>query len=227
MIKGDKMKQFYKNTCILLIFFLILLFKESIYGLIIKGTNLDTLDSRVAEIKSTYYEEEYFKLANSIDLLVNDEYNYIYSKVLYRDVYDFFKEMTILKGSEDGVAVNSAVLNESGLIGTIKKVNKNSSVVTLITNPDSQISIKVNNTYGILESKNSKLVLTSINNYEDIAIGDIVYTSGIGNLPGGIKVGTVSSVSKNALGIEQMITVTSDVDFNALDYVAVFNEGEV
>ncbi len=215
------MKQFYKDTSILLLFFLILLFKDSIYGLLIKVDNLNNLDARIIDIKKSYYEEEYNKLLSSINLVVDNNYNYTYSKILYRDIYEYFDEITILKGSEDGIKLNSAVINEYGLIGTIVKVNKNSSVVSLITNKDSQISIKVNNTYGILKYQDNKLTIKSINNYEDIEIGDEVITSGIGKLPQGITIGKVTKVLINDLGIEKTVIVETDVNFNNIDYVAI------
>jgi len=215
------MKEIYKNTSILLIFFLIFLFKESIYGLLIKINNLDELDSRITEIKETYYEKEYKNIMRSLDLMSSQNFDYTYSKVLYRDIYDYFNEFTILKGKENKIKNNSAVVNEKGLIGVIKKVDKNSSVVTLITNKDSQISIEVNNSFGILKYENNNLVIKSINNYEDIEIGDKVMTSGIANLPKGINIGTVSKVINNSLGIEKTIVVIPAVDFEEINYVAI------
>lgn len=215
------MKEIYKNTAILLIFFIVFLFKENIYGLFIRINNLDKLDYRIAEIKNSYYEKEYKSLLKTISLSNTNNYEYTYSKVLYRNIYDYFNEMTILKGKNDSIKKNSAVLNEYGLIGTIKKVNKNSSVVSLITNKNSNISVKINNTFGILKYDNNNLVITSINNYQEINIGDIIYTSGIGSLPEGIKVGTVKEISINSLGIEQKIIVNPAVDIDALNYVAI------
>jgi len=138
------MKEIYKTTTIFLIFFIVFLFKESIYEVIIKVNNLDKLDKSIIKIKESYYEEEYKTLLKTINVIDENEFSYVYSKVLYRDIYNYFDEITILKGYNDNIKNNSAVINENGLIGTINKVNKNSSVVNLITNKNSQISIKVN-----------------------------------------------------------------------------------
>lgn len=221
-----KMKNIIKNSHILLIFFLIFLFKESIYGVLIKISNLDNINSSINEIKESYYEKEYQELLNTVNIVKEDEYQYIFSKVLYRDIYEFYNNITILYGSKNNILKNSAVINEDGLIGTITKVNKNSSVITLITNKDSQISIKVNNSYGILKYKNNELIITSINNYENIAEGDIVYTSGLGNLPENIKIGEVKGIITNDLGIEKQILVKPFVDFDNINYVAVFSGGK-
>jgi len=215
------MKEIYKTTTIFLIFFIVFLFKESIYEVIIKVNNLDKLDKSIIKIKESYYEEEYKTLLKTINVIDENEFSYVYSKVLYRDIYNYFDEITILKGYNDNIKNNSAVINENGLIGTINKVNKNSSVVNLITNKNSQISIKVNNVYGILKSENNDLIITGINNYENVHIGDIVFTSGIGSLPENIKVGTISNIKKDKLGLEQKIIVSSDVDFDNVKYIAI------
>jgi len=219
----NEMKKIIKNSGILLMFFIVFLFKESIYGLFIKTNNLDEVNKSIENIKETYYEKEYKDLLKTTNLLEWNSYESIYSKVLYRDIYEFYNEITILRGSENNIKKNSAVINENGLIGTIKKVNKNSSVVSLITNTDSKISIRVNNSYGILKFSKNNLIITSINNYENIGIGNVVYTSGLGNLPANIKIGEVENIITDDLGIEQQVIVKPYVDFDNINYVAIIN----
>lgn len=220
------MKKILKDSYLLLLFFIIFLFKESVYGLFIKTNNISDIKTSVINTKDKYYEKEYKNILNIINLKNINNFSYQYSKILYRDVYEFYNEITILKGSNDNIVKNSAVINESGLIGTIKKVNKNSSVVTLITSKDSNISIKVNNAYGMLIYSKNRLLITSINNYENIQIGNIVYTSGLGNLPEGIKIGEVEKVITSDLGIEKEIIVRPYVDFDNINYVAIFSGDE-
>ena len=221
------MKKLLKDSYLLLIFFMIFLFKESIYGLLIKTNDVYNINTYINNTKESYYEKEYKQISKIINLENNSNYNYQYTKIIYRDIYEFYDELTILKGSNDNIHKNSAVINESGLIGTIKKVNKNSSIVTLITNKDSNVSIRVNKSYGILKSLKNKIIITSINNHEDIEVGNIVYTSGLGNLPKGIKVGEVESVTTHNLGIEKEIIVKPYVNFDNIDYVAVFDGDEL
>lgn len=221
------MKMITKNTLLLLIFFLIFLFKENIYGLFIKANNFEAIESEIAKIENSYYYTEYYNLLDAMDININDEYKYEYSKILYRDIYEYYNEITIFKGKKDNIEKGSAIINEDGLIGTVKNVNKNSSVVTLITNKNSNISIKVNDVYGMLVYENNNLILKSINNYENIAIGDIVYTSGIGSLPGNIKIGEVTTIKKDNLGIEPKIFIESYVNFDKIKYVAILKGAEL
>lgn len=220
------LKQFIKNSGILLLFFIIFLFKESLYGLLIKSNNLISINSNITVTKETYYEKEYNKLLYMFKIPIKSEYEYTFSKILYRDIYDYYEEMTILKGKNDNLEINAAVINDLGLVGVIKKVNKNSSVVNFLTNKNSQISVKVNNCYGILKYQNQKLIIDAINNYEDIEIGDEVSTSGIGNLPADIKIGKVNKVSFDNLGIKKRIVVEPYVDFDNITYVAII-KGEL
>ena len=221
------MKTITKNTLLLLIFFLIFLFKENIYGLFIKVNNFEKIESEIEKIENNYYYTEYYNLLDVMDLNISDEYKYEYSKILYRDIYEYYNEITILKGKNDNIEKGSAIINEDGLIGTVKRVNKNSSIVTLITNKNSNISIKVNDAYGMLLYENNNLIIKSINSYENIAVGDIVYTSGIGNLPGNIKIGEVIAIKKDNLGIEPKIFIESYVNFDKINYIAILQGADL
>lgn len=223
IMNGDNMKELIKKSSILFLFFIIFLFKEAFYGLLIQTNNLDKLDASIKQSSESYYKEEYFNILESFNIHLDDNYDYAYSKILYRNIYDYFEEITILKGSNHSLKEGLAIINEKGLIGTIIKVNKNSSQVRLITSQESEISVMVNQAYGILKNKDSKLQISSINNYEDIEIGDVVYTSDIGSLPNKIAIGKISKVVNNALGIEKTIMVEPYVDFDKIDYIAILN----
>ena len=214
------MKILFKKSAILLIFFFAFLFRESIYGVLLSSSNLPKINQEINNIKGNYYEKEYNSLLKFINMPITNEYNYQISKVLYRDIYDYFNTMTILV-DDAKIKENQAVMNEFGLIGTISKINKNSAEVKFITHKKNPISIKVNNSYGILEYQNNNLRINSIHNYEKINIGDIVYTSGIGTLPAGIKIGEIKEIKTDELGIEKEIIVTPYVDFDNINYVAI------
>ena len=165
--------------------------------------------------------EEYNELLNINNIKYNSTFNLNISKVMYRDIYDYNNYITIYKGSNDNIEKNMAVINEYGLVGIIDKVNKNNSIVKLITNIDSNVSVKINDNFGILKVNNGKLIVSDISNYNDININDKIYTSGLGNIPGDLYVGVVSDISLNNTNIEKIITVKSDVDFNNIKYIAV------
>ncbi len=143
------------------------------------------------------------------------------SKVKYRNIYDFKQEMTIFKGKEQGLKAGDAVLNTEGLIGMIKKVNKNTAIVRLLTNKESNASVKINDAFGILKMKDGEMVVSNMTNYDKVQVGDKIYTSGLGNLPGSILIGEVAAITNDSLEIEKIITVKWAVDFTHLNYVYV------
>lgn len=216
------MKKRYKIYLLLMFLVLLLLFSDSLDYLLI---NLNPNLNYSVPIKAIYQNME--KENNSLKKIVDLEdssFNFIVTKIKYRDIYDFKNTFTIYKGLKQGIKENSPVISEDGLVGIIKKVKDDSSEVELITNKNSNISVRINDVYGILKYQDNKLIVSNITNYENAKVGDEIYTSGIGNLPGGIFVGTVEDISLSNLEIEKIIYVESKVDFNNLIYLLVVGE---
>ncbi len=209
----------YKDYIILLSIYLFVIFFSNIsYFIMPNDIDINNLNNNYCN----KINEEYNELLNINNIKYNSTFNLNISKVMYRDIYDYNNYITIYKGSNDNIEKNMAVINEYGLVGIIDKVNKNNSIVKLITNIDSNVSVKINDNFGILKVNNGKLIVSDISNYNDININDKIYTSGLGNIPGDLYVGVVSDISLNNTNIEKIITVKSDVDFNNIKYIAVF-----
>lgn len=208
----------YSEYIILLSIYLFIIFFSNIsYFIMPNDIDMDIITENYCNNITTEYNE----LLNINNINFNSSLNLNISKVMYRDIYDYNNYITIYKGSNDNLVKNMAVINEFGLVGIIDKVNKNNSIVKLITNIDSNISVKINNNFGILKVSNNKLIVSDISNYNDINIGDKIYTSGLGNVIGDLYVGEVSDISLNSTNIEKIITVKSNVDFNNIKYIAV------
>lgn len=208
----------YKDYIILLSIYLFVIFFSNIsYFIMPNDIDINNLNNNYCN----KINEEYNELLNINNIKYNSTFNLNISKVMYRDIYDYNNYITIYKGSNDNIEKNMAVINEYGLVGIIDKVNKNNSIVKLIANIDSNISVKINDNFGILKVNNGKLIVSDISNYNDININDKIYTSGLGNIPGDLYVGVVSDISLNNTNIEKIITVKSDVDFNNIKYIAV------
>ena len=151
---------------------------------------------------------------NSLNGIINNE-DYLIGKVIFRNIHDFYGEIVINLGSEDGINKNDAVLNCDGLIGIVYKVEKNKSFVKLLST-DYNVSVKINDTYGNL----NKGKVTLLSKYSEFNIGDKVYTSGYSGLQEGIFVGTIKEVymDKNNLGKEVSLEL---VDNTNLNYVSI------
>lgn len=211
----------YKDYIILLGVFLLFLFASQVNRFLTAiNPNLDT--SKIVINYDKHLKEELDNIKKINDIKFDDNLDIIVSRVKYRDVYEYSNTLTIFKGTKNNVNVGDAVLTNNGLVGVISKTYDYYSVVSLITNKKSNISVKINDAVGVLKMKNSKLVVTSINNYKNISIGDEIYTSGLGNLPDNIYVGKVKSVSLNDTEIEKVIEVDIENRLDTLDYLFIW-----
>lgn len=210
----------YKDYILLLIVFLLFIFSGSINRFLIAiNPNLNTKNIELNYDKYLKEELDNIKKINNIEF--NNDLNLQVSRVKYRNVYEYSDTLTIYKGFKNNVFVNDVVLNNDGLIGIVTKTYDYYSIVTLITNKSSNISVKINDAIGILKVIDNTLVVTNINNYEKVNIDDEIYTSGLGNLPDNIYIGKVKSINLNNTEIEKVIEVDLNDRLEKLDYVFI------
>lgn len=205
---------------ILLVIYLLFLCKDHLLGFL---DNTDNLTSYIYDEKLEYYKEEYEDMQKLLELDHLD-YQAIYSKVILRDIYAFYNEITIGKGSSDGIHDGDLVINEMGVVGVVKSVNEHTSVVLLLTNSKIELSVKINNSYGILTSVDNEIIVKNVKLDEEIKVGDLVYTSGLTNVPGNILVGEVSEIKSDTLGLEYILEVDAVAHLQDITYVAVLGE---
>lgn len=202
----------------LIIIYLIFLTKDSFIGLI---NNKDDIANSKCTLENNSIIEDYEKLLNFMNLNENKQ-ELIYSKVIAREIYEFYDKITITKNENDNIKKGDIVINEYGLIGTISKVNKNSCEVSLITSNDTNISVKVGESYGILYSKDHKLKIKNMKIEGSIKEGDEVYTSGLTSVPEGIKIGKIKNIKKDELELEYILDIES-ISLHNLKYLGVIS----
>ena len=202
----------------LIIIYLIFLTKDSFIGLI---NNKDDIANSKCTLENNSIIKDYEKLLNFMNLTENKQ-ELIYSKVITREIYEFYDKITITKNENDNIKKGDIVINEYGLIGTISKVNKNSCEVSLITSNDTNISVKVGESYGILYSKDHKLKIKNMKIEGSIKEGDEVYTSGLTLVPVGIKIGKVKNIKKDELELEYILDIES-ISLHNLKYLGVIS----
>lgn len=210
----------YKDYIILLIVFLLIIFGSNINAFLRSfdnNLNSDNINNNYC----TSLENDYNELLKINDFKITSELNLVVSKVMLRDIYEFNDTLTIYKGTNAGINEGNAVITDKGLIGVVSKVNKESSVVELITNKSSNISVRIGSSYGILNMQDNSLIVSDLSMYDDVFIGEEVYTSGIGNLPGDIYIGNVIDIKANNTEIEKILEVSPVVDLSTINYVMV------
>ena len=202
---------------VVLVLYLLFLAKDHLFGFL---DNTQNLDSYLTDVKLLYYKNEYQEMKKLLDI-DDQDYSFLYSKVLLRDIYYFYDEITIGKGSSDGIKVQDLVVNEEGVVGIVKEVKNHSSVVQLLTHSDTQLSVKINQSYGILTSVDHEIIVKNIKLDQDIQVGDLVYTSGLTSIPGDILVGSVKEIRTDGLELEYILDVESATYLQDIRYVAV------
>ena len=118
---------------ILLMFLFFFLLLEFDYGYSIFFRNDNRLEEEMVlpvEYESLKKENEELKSILNISEEAREKQ---VSKVVLHDPYEFFEQVTILKGKEEGIKENDFVWNEEGYIGRVKEVRNHSSIVELFT----------------------------------------------------------------------------------------------
>ncbi len=158
-------------------------------------------------------------------------FHYVNATILSRNVSYWMNNLVIDKGASDGIKKDNCVVTSDGLIGKITSVNKNSSVVKLITSSTYKVSVKVGDKYGILDSYNSRdkyLLITGIDKDVKVKVGDEVITSGLGGVfPSGVFVGNVEKIKNDDYDTSKIVYVKAKQDFNDIRYVTVLENKDV
>lgn len=175
--------------------------------------------------EKSYYRE--LQIANQrLKKLLNFKkqtpYRLIPTRVIAYSPEDFFKEIYIDRGKEDGVKEGMSVVNAQGLVGKVVEVYSNQSRVMLIIDKRSKVGVRVQRTrdIGILQGTGNYEVcrLLYILTKSKVKKGDGIITSGLGGLfPPGIVVGYISYIEKNPSYLFQQIKVKPAVDFGKLE----------
>lgn len=222
------MREILKNSVIYIILILVILFNQNILILLgnINKMFLKNNQTTNQEIKVLKTENNDLKNnINELNAIVNlNKYDFDYevSSIIVRNIYQIYETITVEKGNNYGIKKGDPVLNEFGLVGVVKKVNKKTSEVLLITSTKTDISIKVSNSFGFLSGyENNYLIGSQISNYDDINIGDLVYTSGLGTLPKDLYVGKVKEINLGDYNIEQEIYIEMDNKIEDLKYLII------
>lgn len=175
-------------------------------------------------------EDELNTLKINLNLEENN-YHFIHASVIKRED-DWYHELVINKGEDDGIKADMAVISNKGLIGKIVKTTFNTSYVKLLSSNSNNMKVSVSikskeDYYGIIDSylKDENLIIVSnVNKSSNIEINDKVYTSGLGGIyPSGILIGEVIDITYDDLGIEKKLKVKPSSSFENISYVTVID----
>ena len=92
-----------------------------------------------------------------------------------------------------------------------------------ITNGDKKLTGLING----YDYETGYLEIEGISNTDNVAIGDLVYTSGLGGVfPNGILVGKVADITTDVYDLSKIINVTPSANFEDINYVTVLKRAD-
>ncbi|WP_088890863.1 rod shape-determining protein MreC [Leptolyngbya ohadii] len=125
----------------------------------------------------------------------------VVAPVIGRSADHWWQQITIGRGSRDGVKAGSIVSGEGGVIGRVVQVTPNTSRVLLISDPTSQVGVVVSRSrsMGYVRGQSAnRVVMEFFDKVPDVRPGDVVATSAYSQLfPPGLPLGVVESVNLN------------------------------
>ena len=168
------------------------------------------------------------QLRNVLDLAGSGGYQVVAARVINRGSTETFKEtLTIDVGSRSGITKNMTVISESGLVGVVKSVTSNSSIVLLMRDPTFKVGVRIAGTQsiGVVSGQGgSTYLLQLLDATGEIKEGDALVARGsAGDRPfvPGVPVGIVTSVNSDASSITQNADVESSANLEKISVVAV------
>ncbi len=149
--------------------------------------------------------------------------------VIGEDISSWFRTLVIDQGSSSGISEGMAVVAADGVVGQIVKVAPSTSRVLLLTDHTSGVAatIQRSRARGVVKGKGEGLCsLEFTTREEDVKVGDIVTTSGIGGVfLKGIPIGEVTMVKRGEYGIFQTVTIRPFVNISHLEEALVVLRG--
>jgi rod shape-determining protein MreC len=186
-------------------------------------------DARVLELKQQLVELESQnqKLKELLDYGKTQKQQGIVAPVVGRSADHWWQQVTLGRGSQEGIKVGFVVMGPGGLVGRVISVTQNTSRVLLISDSTSKVGavISRSRSMGFMRGQGSnRAVLQFFDKVPDVRRGDVVSTSPVSQLfPSGLPLGRVESVNLDkSPAPEAVIELTAPISY--LEWVIVYPE---
>jgi rod shape-determining protein MreC len=150
---------------------------------------------------------------------------YLSARVLALDPGPWSHSLVVSAGSSHGVAYDSPVLTDRGVVGRVVELSPGYSKVLLLTDPSSAIDafVQRNRINALLSGHGGgALTLDYVRKSDDLRPGDLVVTSGLdGVFPPGLALGSVTMVDKQSLGFFLAAEVSPLAELDRLEEVLI------
>jgi rod shape-determining protein MreC len=150
----------------------------------------------------TFLQEENDRLRSLLNSPVQDNTRKVVAELMAVDNNPYSHQIVINKGAINGVYEGQPVLDDKGIVGQIMQVSSTNSRVLLIADVTHAIPVRVarNNVRLIVSGSGSldELLIQHVAHSSDLKIGDILLSSGLGNIfPEGYPGATITSIIRD------------------------------
>jgi rod shape-determining protein MreC len=157
------------------------------------------------------------------------DYAPVNTRIISRAPSDFDQHVVIAAGSNAGIRIDTPIVTQDGLVGRVTKVSGSASEVTLITDEESAVQARDQQTgaIGLVRHGQSQgqLILDRVGKEQAVGPGDVIVTAGTQSrqypslFPKGIPIGQVISVGQTDTAYFKTIQIDPYVPFGSLDSV--------
>ena len=144
--------------------------------------------------------------------------------VIGRSSDNWWQQIIVNKGSSEGITAGDMATGPGGLVGRVVSVSPNTSKILLVTDPTSQMGVKVSRSraLGVVRGNvDGRVVMQFFETTPDVKPGDVIVTSSYSRLfPQGVPVGRIESMDlKKSPAPEAVIQLSSPL--NILEWVTI------
>jgi rod shape-determining protein MreC len=157
------------------------------------------------------------------------DYSPVAARIMSRPESEFAQQVIISAGSNSGIALDTPVVTDDGLVGRVTDLNGSAAQVTLITDDESAVQASDQTTQAIglvrLGQGQGQLILDRVAKQQDVQVGDVIVTAGTRSkqfpslFPRGIPIGQVISVGQTDTAPYKAIQIQPYVNFGSLGSV--------
>ena len=172
--------------------------------------------------------QENVRLRELLKLEERHPYSLVASNVIGRSLDRLGGSLTIDKGIAEGIEPGRAILTPDGLVGRVERATSHQARVLTLLHHDCAVAARVDRSRvdGVLQwefGTQPTLNLRYVSSQEDVKVGDLIVTSGLGGIfPADIRIGVVSKVGLETNGLMKEISVRPAVDFRSLEEILVY-----
>ena len=180
---------------------------------------IDELEERLVELDSQNQ-----KLKQLLGYVSAEKQKGIVAPIVGRSADHWWQQVTLGRGSKDGLKEGYIVTGPGGLVGRIASVTAHTSRVLLLSDPSSRVGVTISRSrfMGFIRGQGTnRAVMEFFDKVPDVRRGDVVATSPVSELfPAGVPVGRVESVNLSKSPAPEAIVELS-APINALEWVMV------